>query len=121
MYESIGKNVLTVDRRSFPLSQLTVNSPGVNVSGAEDGAIYEVGARVGARVGSGALSVQMFPAFPFKHLVSPTPLSSPSITIYSVVFTVPVQSSHIIAEYVTPPSTEYSILPPQAFVSVLVT
>ena len=91
---SIGKNVLTVDRRSFPLSQLTVNSPGVNVSGAEDGAIYEVG----ARVGSGALTVQMFPVLPFRHLVSPTPLSSPSITIYSVVSTVPVQSSHIIAE-----------------------
>ena len=95
MYESIGKYVLTVDRRSFPLSQLTVNSPGVNVSGAEVGARDEVG----ARVGSGALSVHMFPVLPFRHLVSPLPSLFPSTTMYSVVSTVPVQSSHIIAEY----------------------
>ena len=46
MYESIGKNALTFDRRSLPLSQLTVNSPGMNASGAK------VGAGVGGGVGA---------------------------------------------------------------------
>ena len=59
MYESIRKNVLTVDRRSSPLSQLTVSSPGVNVSGAEVGG-----------AGPGAYKVQTFPVLPFRHLVS---------------------------------------------------
>ena len=62
----------------------------------------KLGNGVGSGVGSSVarfINVQSFPVIPSKHFASPVPVLSPSTTMYSVVSTVPVQSTHLITEY----------------------
>ena len=79
----------------------------------------KLGNGVGSGVGSSVarfINVQSFPVIPSKHFVSPVPVLSPSTAMYSVVSTVPVQSTHLITEYEPLLSTEVSILPAQALI-----
>ena len=71
---------------------------------------------MGEVVGVGGGATVSLQTSPLRHLVSPKPFPSPSTTMNSVEMSPEQSSRHSIGEYETPPSTEASILPPQALV-----